>query len=137
MNRQVQDLVEHALGTVATRAEPVAAQGSKRRMARLVLADARTVIGVLGPDQAENRAFVSFARDLKRAGVPVPEVLAVAADDSAYLVEDLGDRTLFEALLAARREADGAVLPIGVADASDAALLECGPWFTHSPENAP
>ena len=117
-----QDLVEHALGTVATRAEPVAAQGSKRRMARLVLADARTVIGVLGPDQAENRAFVSFARDLKRAGVPVPEVLAVASDDSAYLVEDLGDRTLFEALLAARREADGAVLPATIRPAYERTL---------------
>ncbi|MGE0191617.1 MAG: RNase adapter RapZ [Planctomycetota bacterium] len=122
MDARWQDLVERALGSVALAAEPVAAEGSKRRMARLRLGDARTVIGVLGPDRAENRAFVAFARDLKRARVPVPEVLAVAPDESAYLVEDLGDRTLFQALLAARREVADASLPTTIRPAYERTL---------------
>ncbi len=91
-------------------------------MARLRLIDGRSVVGVLGPDRAENRAFVSFARDLRRAGVAVPEVLAFDASEEAWLVEDLGDRTLFRALLGARRDAPGDVLPAAIRPAYERTL---------------
>ncbi len=86
---------------------PLAADGSQRRMFRLRGADGRTAIGVLGPDPDENRAFLAFSRSFQAAGLPVPEVYAADEAAGAYLVEDLGDTTLFRALTAAREARGG------------------------------
>lgn len=85
-------------GHEPARVVPVAAQGSKRRMLRLVGDDGTTAIGVLGPDRDENRAFLSYSKSLRGAGLPVPEVLIEGEDGHHYLVEDLGDTTLFSFL---------------------------------------
>jgi aminoglycoside/choline kinase family phosphotransferase len=68
----------------------------------------RTVVGALGPDHEENRAFLAFARALRGAGLPVPEVFAEDQAVGAWLLEDLGDTTLFQALSAARLAAGDA-----------------------------
>jgi aminoglycoside/choline kinase family phosphotransferase len=115
-------MFEQAFGVPVRVAEPVAAEGSKRRMLRLVGDGPTTAIGVLGPDREENRAFVLHARALRGAGLPVPEVFAVAPDDSSYLVEDLGDLTLFAALKAARRAAPDEPLPAAVRPAYERTL---------------
>lgn len=65
-------------------------------------ADAGTAIGVIGPDAEENRAFLAFSRTFRDLGLPVPEVYGADEPDGVYLVEDLGDTTLFQALTAAR-----------------------------------
>ncbi|MDA1194869.1 MAG: phosphotransferase [Planctomycetota bacterium] len=72
--------------------------GSRRRMVRLVAGDGSTVIGVHGPDALENRAFLSFAASLRDAGLPVPRVHGANEDLGVYLVDDLGDVTLYDAL---------------------------------------
>src|SRR5688572_849547 len=84
--------------------------GSRRRMTRLGLGGA-SAVGVEGPDPDENRAFLSFTRSFCSLGLPVPEVLAVDERAGAYLVEDLGDTTLFQALVAARSREPGAFPP--------------------------
>ena len=115
-------LFADAFGVPATNATPIAAQGSKRRMVRLH-GGGRTAIAVIGPDAHENRAFVAFSRDLLGAGVPVPEILATALDESgAYLVEDLGDLTLFQALEATRRDTPTANLPSALRPAYERTL---------------
>ncbi len=91
-------------GGAPTRVAAVAVDGSRRRMERLTAEDGSTCIGVHGPDPLENRAFVGHARALRAAGLPVPAVLATDEDAGLYLVEDLGDVTLFDALHAARAE---------------------------------
>ncbi len=44
----------------------------------------------------ENVAYVSFSESFHNAGLPVPKILAVSDDSDYYLVEDLGDDTLFK-----------------------------------------
>ena len=87
----------------------LAADGSTRQYYRLAWRGAgegaRTVIGAIGPDHEENRAFLSFAGALRGAGLPVPEIFAADEEAGAWLEEDLGDETLFAALSAARAAA--------------------------------
>ncbi|HKY60089.1 MAG TPA: RNase adapter RapZ [Gemmatimonadota bacterium] len=78
--------------------------GSSRTYRRLVGADGGTVIGAFGPDREENRAFLSFSRSLREIGLPVPEVHAADEASGVWLLEDLGDTTLFDALREERRK---------------------------------
>ncbi|MGD0484329.1 MAG: RNase adapter RapZ [Gemmatimonadales bacterium] len=80
----------------------MAADGSQRQYFRLVWDGDRTVVGAIGPDHDENRAFLAFARAFRGIGLPVPEVYAEDQDAGVWLEEDLGDTTLFAALSAAR-----------------------------------
>lgn len=80
------------------------ADGSTRRYFRLVWDPGQTVVGAIGPDRDENRAFLAFARALHDAGLPVPEIYAGDGEAGVWLEEDLGDTTLFTALSAARVE---------------------------------
>ena len=75
--------------------------GSNRKLYRL--AGAPSAIGVHGPDHEENRAFISFSRSLRSAGLPVPEIYEVDEKRGIYLEEDLSDTTLFDALVTARQ----------------------------------
>lgn len=80
---------------------PLRAHGSNRRIFRLG-DGAESVIGVSNIDVAENAAFLSFSRHFRAKGLPVPEILAVGANQKTYLEEDLGDETLFEMLVRTR-----------------------------------
>ena len=82
----------------------MSADGSTRLYFRLLWDPDRTVVGAIGPDRDENRAFLAFARALRGAGLPVPEIYAGDGDAGVWLEEDLGDTTLFAALSAARVE---------------------------------
>lgn len=93
-------------GRPADEVRPLAADGSARRYHRLRWGG-RTVVAAVNADVRENRAFVVFSRHFRAAGLPVPEVLAESPGGEAYLLEDLGDTTLFAALGAARRAAGG------------------------------
>ena len=106
-------LYRERFGASPTTILPLEGDGSARRMFRLVGSDHHTVIGVIGPDQEENRAFLSFSRAFREAGLSVPEILAVDEEAGVYLEEDLGDTTLFDALAAARKR-DGGDFPAGM-----------------------
>ncbi|HEX8696291.1 MAG TPA: RNase adapter RapZ [Longimicrobium sp.] len=90
---------------------PLDGDGSSRQMYRLVGDQYETAIGVVGPDREENRAFLSYTESFRSIGLPVPEVYAVDEKAGAYLEEDLGETTLFDALAAARKEDPGADFP--------------------------
>lgn len=87
------------------------ADGSTRQYFRLVWDRDRTVVGAIGPDREENRAFLAFARAFRDAGLPVPEIYADDGEAGVWLEEDLGDTTLFAALSAARVECGEAEFP--------------------------
>lgn len=75
--------------------EPLAANGSNRRYYRLGV-DGRSVIAAVNPDLRENRAFCYYSRFFHERGICVPELYAVAEDETCYLQEDLGDTTLYQ-----------------------------------------
>ncbi len=81
------------------------ASGSYREYCRLSNSS-RTVIGAFNNDLKENAAFLSFTSHFKKNEIPVPEVFAVSNDLKKYLLEDLGDITLFD-FLSTTREKEG------------------------------
>ena len=81
---------------------PVAADGSARSYWRLTSADGTSAVGGHGPDPFENRAFLSYSRTLREIGLPVPEIYGADEDAGVWLLEDLGDTTLFDAIKEAR-----------------------------------
>jgi len=76
--------------------------GSGRRIVRLA-GQGQTAIGILHDVPEENAAFVEFSRHFRRHGLPVPEIYAEALAQGAYLMEDLGDTTLFDFLSQTRQ----------------------------------
>jgi aminoglycoside/choline kinase family phosphotransferase len=77
--------------------------GSYRRYFRLER-QGTSVIGVYNEDRKENDAFISFTKDFRRQGLPVPDILAADPDEGIYLLTDLGDHTLFSLLSEIRRD---------------------------------
>jgi aminoglycoside/choline kinase family phosphotransferase len=82
----------------------IAGDGSNRVYFRLIGPNMETAVGAYGPDAEENRAFFSYTRSFHSAGIPVPELYGIDAANRVWLLEDLGDTTLFTALLDARRK---------------------------------
>lgn len=78
------------------------AAGSNRVYYRYVLPGGGSVVGVEGTNKDENAAFLSIGRHLRSAGLPVPEILAVSESGMCYLLEDLGDDSLFGLMERAR-----------------------------------
>lgn len=73
--------------------------GSNRRYYRLKgSGKSESLIGVIGTSAEENRAFIAMSEVFAQKGLNAPKVLAKSADDLAYLQEDLGDLSLFDAL---------------------------------------
>lgn len=81
----------------AQQINPLPLSGSSRQYYRIT-SENTTAIGVYNNDSKENRAFLSFSRDFKKAGLPVPEIHAENNSENIYLVEDLGDTTLYSYL---------------------------------------
>ena len=64
----------------------------------------RSVIGAFNDDVKENTAFFSFTKHFRNQGIPVPEIYTVSADQKKYLLEDLGDTTLFDFMVKVREK---------------------------------
>ena len=101
MDRLLQ-LYADRFGARPQTAEPLPVSGSHRSYYRLHGPDG-TVIGAIGTDPDENRAFIALSRHFHAKGLPVPQVLAVSKDGLRYLQEDLGTESLYDALASARK----------------------------------
>ena len=77
--------------------------GSARKYYRMTGAGG-TVIGCVGTNPAENRAFLTLAAKFRGCGLHAPEVYAVSPDSMVYIQEDLGDNQLFELLKPALKD---------------------------------
>ena len=98
----LRELYRRRFGAAVESAAPLHGDASGRQLLRIRGA-AGTAIGVHGPDPLENRAFLSFSRSFRAAGLPVPEIYGEDEAAGVYLEEDLGDATLFEVLSAGRQ----------------------------------
>ena len=101
MDRLLQ-LYTTRFGAAPLTSEALPASGSHRRYYRLGGPDG-TVIGAIGTDPDENRAFITLSRHFHAKGLPVPQVLAVSEDGLCYLQEDLGTASLYDALASGRK----------------------------------
>ncbi len=72
----------------------IAESGSYRKYFRIIGKEKRAV-GVFNQDIKENKAFISFTNHFLKKGLNVPEIYAHDLKKHIYLLQDLGDETLF------------------------------------------
>jgi aminoglycoside/choline kinase family phosphotransferase len=77
---------------------PLPVSGSTRQYFRIKLKKT-TIIGVWSDNLPENEAFIHFTEHFKRFGLNVPELYYKDLGKNLYLVEDLGDETLYSYIL--------------------------------------
>ena len=102
MNAELKELFGSYSGADAQSVIRLTAAGSNRVYYRLSASDGKIVVGVEGTNPDENRAFLVIGRHLHDAGLPVPEILAVSDSGMCYLLQDLGDESLFGLMESAR-----------------------------------
>lgn len=81
-----------------------------------------TAIGAHNPNFKENRAFISMTHFFENERICVPEVYLCDLDNDIYLLEDLGDRTLFSFILDQSNHSNSS----GLKEALREALKELG-----------
>lgn len=79
------------------RIEKLPQSGSDRIYFRLYAGD-ETFIATYNLNQKETHTFIEFSRHFKNAGLPVPEIMGVNADNTIYIQEDLGTESLLNQL---------------------------------------
>ena len=104
MDRLLQLYTDH-FGAAPLAAETLPVSGSHRTYCRMT-GPAGSVIGAIGTDPDENRAFITLSRHFHAKGLPVPQVLAVSEDGLRYLQEDLGTESLYDALASGRKSGE-------------------------------
>lgn len=99
-------LYTNVFGVVPEKVLTLAGAGSNRCYYRLTsmnhLGEEVSAIGTIGTNVDENRAFVALSNHFVQSGLSVPRVYAVAEDYTAYIQEDLGDVSLFDAIAQGR-----------------------------------
>lgn len=91
----LRSLFESSTGKKLEQIQELPSSGSNRRYIRLQ-GEGYTLMGVVGNNPEENRAFIYLSRHFREKGLPVPEVVAVSDDQMTYLQEDLGSTGLFD-----------------------------------------
>ena len=101
MNLQIKDhltaLFESWAGEAHNTFQALPPSGSNREYYR-ISGPSKTAIGVYNFDEKENRAFLSFTRHFLTKDLPVPDIYGENLDKGIYLLQDLGDQTLFNFL---------------------------------------
>jgi aminoglycoside/choline kinase family phosphotransferase len=71
--------------------------GSYRQYYR-ISGNSKSAIGSFNPDHKENKAFITFTKHFRSIGLNVPEFYLDDKNSGTYLIEDLGDVSLFSFL---------------------------------------
>lgn len=104
MYDELKSLYEKRFGESSLDITPLPGDGSARKLYRIERRGGGTVIGVHGPDRRENEAFLGFSRHFRSNGLRVPEIYAENLEAGYYILEDLGQTTLFDHLVAGRTD---------------------------------
>ncbi|MCF0244981.1 MAG: NTP transferase domain-containing protein [Bacteroidaceae bacterium] len=102
--QELKNLYIATFGFEPVSVEPLKGAGSNRRYFRMYDKQGATVIGAVGTSDEENNAFLTIAEHFRKQSLPVPEIFAVSADKMRYLQQDLGSRSLFDALKEGREK---------------------------------
>ncbi|MDE7460374.1 MAG: phosphotransferase [Paramuribaculum sp.] len=76
---------------------PITAAASNRKYWRL-----DDLVGTIGTDRKENKAFIALSEHFVDRGLPVPEVLGVSSDGMAYLQTSVGNESLYDVVIRLR-----------------------------------
>ncbi|HPS71100.1 MAG TPA: aminoglycoside phosphotransferase, partial [Bacteroidales bacterium] len=78
--------------------EKIPQSGSARAYHRFYFENKPSLIGVINADVKENEAFFSFTDTFLKQQIHVPEILFIDPSRKYYLLQDLGNETLFSYL---------------------------------------
>ncbi len=92
--KQLISLFENWAQEAVIKVTPLAQSGSDRKYYRLY-SENKTALGVYNNDAKENLAFIEFTKHFDKQGLKVPKIFAENTTSNIYLIEDLGDTTLF------------------------------------------
>lgn len=95
--KMLTDLFSGHFGSEPQQVTLLPQSGSDRRYLRLSN-EQHSVIGAYNPDKKENNTFFYFSQVFAKYAMPVPEILAKSKDKQYYLLQDLGDTSLFNLL---------------------------------------
>lgn len=85
--------------------EKLPISGSNREYYRLK-SKSKKAIGTINQDKEENIAFLEFSKHFHSKGLNVPEIYADNLNENIYLQEDIGNTTLFNYIIANRKNDD-------------------------------
>lgn len=91
----LKQLYYHSCGNEAIQIQKLPQSGSYREYYRMTNADF-SAIGVHSEDKVENEAFLSMCKTFYQHGFNVPEIYDTQLSDNVYLLEDLGNTTLYD-----------------------------------------
>ena len=95
---KLKELFREFVGHETSVMEEIKGSGSNRRYFRM----SDGIIGLIGNDFDENKAFITLDRQFDAKGIRVPKILLVSEDGMRYLQEDLGDIMLYDAIAQGR-----------------------------------
>jgi aminoglycoside/choline kinase family phosphotransferase len=96
VNDTLGKLFKDTFNSEVTSSESLYPHGSDRKIIRLRSSEAPSVVGIYNENILENLAFLSFSKHFKSSGLNIPQIFSVSPDNTSYLMEDLGDITLFK-----------------------------------------
>ncbi len=91
-------LFKNKFNLLPKKIEELPLSGSDRKYYRLFFDDQKSCIGVYNFDNKENIAFIEFTKTFLLNNLNVPKIIDVDLDNKVYLLEDLGNTTLFSLL---------------------------------------
>jgi aminoglycoside/choline kinase family phosphotransferase len=103
---ELKRLFKKCCGEEAISIAGIPGTGSNRQYFRIT-GTSKSAVGVYNEDVKENEAFLSFTRTFLSQGIPVPGILAEGTSKRMYLLQDLGEETLYSRLSALREGMKG------------------------------
>lgn len=98
------ELFESWANEKAIKITPLPLSGSDRQYIRFQ-SQTKSAIGVFNTDNKENLAFIEFTKHFLKTNMRVPQIYDEDLVENIYLLEDLGDITLFHFLQAEKAKA--------------------------------
>ena len=101
--KKLEEVFESIFSEKCLNIEKLPVSGSNREYYRLY-SHSKTAIAAYNQVKKENEAFIYFTNIFKSLNLNVPEILASSIENDFYLVEDLGDITVFDYLFSLNKE---------------------------------
>ncbi|MBP1673692.1 MAG: hypothetical protein H6Q25_1507 [Bacteroidetes bacterium] len=95
MPNHLRNIAENYYQQKCSDVEKIPQSGSARAYHRFYFDGKPSLIGVINADIKENEAFFSFTDTFLKQGIHVPEILWIDPSRKYYLLQDLGNETLF------------------------------------------
>jgi len=101
--KHLENLFKKTFSERCLKIEKLPLSGSNREYYRLH-GQSHTSIAAYNPVIKENETFIYYTKVFRSLNLNVPDILCIAPDRDLYLIEDLGDTTVFDFLLTLREK---------------------------------